>query len=475
MNNPEQTRRIDSRWELFIDEWLIHRMEGVTQRLHHPVPQETAMEWDRPWEGNTSADASIVADDDRYRLYYRGSHTLDDPYRMTHEFLCYAESSDGIHWERPELNLMEFQGSKKNNIIRGKSSTFIGPASAYMLEVFKDNNPKVPESERYKATTGERDYGFYGWISSDGIRWRLFQEEPFFPDTRSYDWTQTSFWDPHRMKYFTYLRGYRQIGGKEVTNIMLTPSRKRWRDVRYCTSDDFVHWSEPVMVNFDPPLSKDEQFYTTTLKPYFRAPHLLIGLPKRYMPQRKKLLGQPHGGLSDGALIMSRDGYHFKRWGEAFLRPGLDQKNWFTRNMSPARGILQTSPEEISIYWTEHYHHSEPSRLRRGTIRTDGFVSVHAGYDGGDLITHPVVFEGRSLVINFSTSAYGNVQVELQSPEGNAIEGFRMDECPLIYGDETAHEVSWEAGADVSRLSGKPVRMRFRLRDADLYALRFSS
>ena len=106
-------------------------------------------------------------------------------------------------------------------------------------------------------------------------------------------------------------------------------------------------------------------------------------------------------------------------------------------------------------------------------MRTDGFASVHADYAGGELITKPFIFNGRRLVINYSTSALGGVQVEVQSTEGSPIKGVTLAQCPIIYGDEIEHVVTWEGGADVDALSAQPIRLRFVVKDADLYSIRF--
>ncbi len=111
--------------------------------------------------------------------------------------------------------------------------------------------------------------------------------------------------------------------------------------------------------------------------------------------------------------------------------------------------------------------------MRRWTLRLDGFVSVHAPYAGGEFITKPLTFQGRQLVINYATSAMGSVRVEIQNEDGKPIEGFKLKECPEIFGDEIEHVVAWKGGSDVKGLEGKPVRLRFALRDADIYSIRF--
>jgi hypothetical protein len=89
------------------------------------------------------------------------------------------------------------------------------------------------------------------------------------------------------------------------------------------------------------------------------------------------------------------------------------------------------------------------------------------------MITKPLIFQGERLFINFATSAPGSVRVEIQDPDGKAIPGFALDEAEEQIGNEIEREVSWRAGNDVSALAGKPVRLRFVMKDADLYAMRF--
>ncbi len=103
----------------------------------------------------------------------------------------------------------------------------------------------------------------------------------------------------------------------------------------------------------------------------------------------------------------------------------------------------------------------------------DGFVSVQAPFSGGELVTKPVVFEGKKLVMNYSTSAAGSVSVELQTEFGKPIDGFTLADCGEIYGDEIERVVSWKGNSDLSKLASTPVRLRFVIRDGDLYSIRF--
>ena len=127
---------------------------------------------------------------------------------------------------------------------------------------------------------------------------------------------------------------------------------------------------------------------------------------------------------------------------------------------------------ELSLYSNERYYNGPGTKTRRYTYRIDGFVSVRARLSGGEFVTKPLVFAGSELVINFSTSAAGSVRAEIQDAQGHPLKGFAMADSAEIYGDEIEYRVKWKGDGDLSRLAGKAVRLRFILRDADLYSIR---
>ncbi|HOQ87242.1 MAG TPA: hypothetical protein PLQ89_16130, partial [Phycisphaerae bacterium] len=248
------------------------------------------------------------------------------------------------------------------------------------------------------------------------------------------------------------------------------------KNVARCTSKDFVNWTKSELLDYGP--VPTEHFYTNGIFQYERNPRLYIGLPMRFVhPRECKVIGfvpRETDGFSDAVFMSSHDGQHWHRcFMEAFIRPGLEPHNWGNAhiNQTPAWGILQTSPSELSIYWQEDAD-GIPS-LRRGTVRLDGFASINAGYDGGEVVTKPLIFKGNRLVLNVSTSAVAHVLVEIQDVDGKPIPGYTLAECPRIFGDELERPVGWKNGADVGSLAGKPVRLRFVLKDADVFAFRF--
>jgi hypothetical protein len=123
--------------------------------------------------------------------------------------------------------------------------------------------------------------------------------------------------------------------------------------------------------------------------------------------------------------------------------------------------------------WVEHYRHPT-IRLRRGSLRLDGFASVHAAPAGGELLTRPLRFKGSRLQINFRTSAAGSIRVAVLDRDGAEVRGFGLADCPEIYGNEIERGVLWQGEPDLGRLAGRPVRLRLVMKDADLYSLGFA-
>ena len=179
-------------------------------------------------------------------------------------------------------------------------------------------------------------------------------------------------------------------------------------------------------------------------------------------------------------FMSSRDALRFNVWPESFIRPGLRLRdNWFYGDNYQNWGIVETkstiagAPSELSFYVSEASHQGDSNRWRRYTLRIDGFVSVQAPLAGGELVTKPLRFAGDVLGMNFSTSAAGSIRVELQNLDGTPVEGFALEDSDEIFGDALGQEVLWNGSSDLSQLKGKPVRLRFVLKDADLYAIRF--
>ena len=439
---------IGSRLELFVDRFLIDKLDRLSLRMHSPRPAEKVLFFDKPWEGTGSYYVTVFKDDDRYRMYYRGAGYRHRDRELTHQLTCYAESQDGIRWTKPELGLIEFAGSKKNNIVWDGVGT-------HNFAPFKDTRPYCKPDEKYKALAGmKRDGGLFACKSPDGIHWSLICEKPVITQG-AFDSQNLAFWSELEQQYVSYFR----------------VNSKGFRAIGRCSSKNFRTWTDPVEI--DTGNAPREHFYTNATTPYFRAPHIYFSFPKRFYPQRKAIADYKQSGVSDGIMMTSRNGVRFDRtFLEAFVRPGRHPNNWTDRNNSAAWGVVPTGPDEISMYYLQHYKHPS-AHMRRMVLRTDGFVSVHADGRKGELITKPFRFQGKELVVNYATSAAGSLRVELQDVSGKPVSGHSMDKSVELYGDEIRRVVRWKDGSDVSKLAGTPVRLRVVLRDADLYSIRF--
>ncbi len=449
---------IGARRELFVDRLLIDRLEGARLVLHAPQPREIVLKFDQPWEGLYCGYETVLKDGDLFRFYYRGMpvarHTLDV------EVTCVAESRDGINWTRPKLGLFEVQGTKDNNVVLARHR------GCHNFAPFVDANPAAPADQRYKALGGTGEPGLIAFASPDGIHWRELQAEPVITKG-AFDSQNNAFWSESEKQYVCYFRVFRE--------------GTRW--IARTTSQDFIEWTEPVDLELD---GKPRQhLYTNQIDPYVRAPHLYLGLPTRFLPRPRvvtdeepRRIGTPKewdyvNDCTDILLASARGGADFKRtFLEAYIRPGFDLENWTSRANYAARGIVQTGERELSLY-VKHHSGYPSNHVRRYTLRPDGFVSVSGPYAGGQMITKPIAFSGSRLTINYSTSAAGGLRVELQTADGKPIDGFALADCPEIIGDRIEHTVSWKSGADLGKLAGQTVRLRFELKDADLYSLQF--
>ena len=482
---------IGSQRELFVDEFLIERKVDLELQLHSPVPQEVVMTRDAPWEGSGSTFETIFRDGEIIRLYYmgmeltnvNGSKLRDNPghTELRNAVVCYAESKDGVHWTRPELGLFDFNGSKANNIIW--DAAFLDN-----FVPFKDANPDCPPDERYKAVSSGKG-GLYALKSSDGIHWSYLQQDPIITRGK-FDTQNNAFWDPMREQYWCYVRDFHGPDGKPTDDTKIGV-----RDILVATSKDFRHWTEPRRLDYGD--SPDEALYVNGVRPYYRAPHLFVGFPLRYIDRpyspaalrdlpdpehrRARMAFSPRYGtvLTDGMFMSSRDGKKFHRWDEAFIRPGPQRKdNWVYGDGVMSIGLLETPAQdptaepELTLY-THEDHWKKPTRLRRNTLRIDGFVSLHARRPPGEFVSKLLTFTGSELSLNFATSAAGSIRVEIQDEAGQPVSGFSLADGDELFGDTINRTVSWHDRTDLSALAGRPIRLRMVLSDADLYSLKF--
>ena len=479
---------IGDKRQLFVDRLIIDHLDGVVLRLNEPVSGGVVLRIDKPWEGPANFGMSVIDIGDRLLMYYRG-WSLNDT-EDENGVGCVAESRDnGATWTKPVLNLIKRPDWPDNNIIISDEGE---PRFAFPSAPWVDTRPGVPVNERIKlilsaALSGEEHTAMYDpegpkrlifWASADGFTFRKLDPQPQMISElkNSFDGGNTMFWSEAEKQYVLY---YRWLDGPWGTGR---------RTVARSTSKDLMTWTPPVPMSYgDTPR---EQFYVNNTQPYFRAPQIYIAPAARFMEGRQAITGEQAAEIglkpigkhvyykdcSDAVLLTSRAGstVYDRLFMETFIRPGPGTSNWVSRSNYPLTGILPAGEDKIQMFVTRHYM-QESWHVERMLLRTDGFVSASAPWAGGEMVTRPFTFSGTELEINYRTGAPGFIRIEIQDADGKPVTGFTLNDCPEIIGDEIARIVTWKQGFNVSRLAGKPIRLRFVMKDAELFSFRFQN
>ncbi|MBQ8813031.1 MAG: hypothetical protein IJZ85_00840 [Lachnospiraceae bacterium] len=469
---------IGNRRELFVDLYLIDK-ERTTARewLHSPVRRECVMTNNAAWEANGWVYYTVFEDGDIFRMYYICFPMYNEE-RTAHKppffHICYAESKEGICWHKPNLGICEINGSTDNNVV-------VITNSMDAFHVFIDKNPDCSPQEKYKGIytkSGKRKKELWCMTSHDGIH---FKEGWMITDKGAFDSYNSVFWDENKNVYVCYAR-----------DVHDGADGKRVRDVRVLESKDFKNWSEPKPISYiDSPY--DFQMYTNGIQPYFRAPHIYVGFPTRYTERAEwtanydRLCGAEHRrwrmkfnrrfglAVTDGLFMCSRDGSNFRRFNEAFVRPGPESAmRWVYGDGYLAYGMLSTKAtvgdedRELSFYASANDWSDGPVQVFRYTLRMDGFVSRGAGFSGGKLVTKPFIFDGENLFVNFSTSAAGHMRIYFEDINGNIAGDYDSGE---LFGDSIDRMVDFKR--PLSDIKGQEVKMCVELYDAEIYSFQF--
>ena len=475
--------------QLFIDDHLIERMEGLKRTLHQPedtlanpviVPEE-------PWEHRRIPYGSVIwfPEEKKFKCWYLTLNIYDSRpgyrgYRKEHHipiqeaaYICYAESKDGVKWIKPELGLHAFRGSKQNNIVIPSPGTHFDSVSVmylphlkelpYRMMAFIGRWPYKEELVKKKwgdpPPFGIKQHGHYAFGSKDGIHWReLNDNEPVLRvSDRSMFW-----WDPQ----------------KGIFAGAAKRSHKNKRAQAYAWSHDMIQWTvTPDWIHKadqrDHPGDEGEAAYG------FPYGSQWVGFAEMRRVRRGKVGVVDHGTKINWELLTSRDGRRWDRPLRKMFFPDAGTNTWrhqvFKIFANPPierdgrlliyyGGKTGTVPIETGM---------KPFQaLCLATLRKDGFVSLDAGKMGGELLTRPFVFKGNVLVLNHSTKG-GRLRVEIQNTEGRIIPGYSLKDCQEVTGESLQHAVRWKKR--VSSLAGRSIRLRIALRDASLYSLRFES
>lgn len=464
--------------ELFWDNYLVdERKTSAFQRLIEPTLKETCYWLDQGDELNLVSYPCILKDDNGYKMYYIVWAIAEYP-KVSKYYMAVIESTDGINWTRPALDIYNHPELEINNVCFDDSDT---------LFVFYDKNPDCPSEEKYKAIgpypyekEGQRVVELWCYISPDGYH---FNRSHCIATDGHFDSLNTVHWSNGR--YVCYYRHFHTAEGEDTREW----NNEDIRDVRVMYSKDFKNWTKQKRIEFDD--GRDDPIYTNNVIPYERAPHILVGFPTRYCERKqwtentqqlksaklkKHLIDttEQRGGLAltDAIFMCSHDGEMWHRYNEAFMTPGYESEyNWIYGDCYPAYGFVDSGRETYYMY-TKDWHRSEgkPKPINRYEIRKDGFACYMADGEERVLVTKPIIFSGKDLHINFQTSAYGCIYVDVLDVDGNELS---KKESFEIYGNTIDRKITFADGTDFSEFADKPVRLRFRLRDAKIYSMKF--
>ncbi|MDO8587009.1 MAG: hypothetical protein Q7T82_08205 [Armatimonadota bacterium] len=474
---------LGSQRHMFIDDMLVSNRQNVTFRVHPPELRTTMLRDERPWEN--ISEYSCVIDDNRkeYKMYYGNTGKLNG--------VCLVTSKDGINWERPTLGIHEFDGSKENNIVIDGVSTgsvFFDPHDPDPSRRYKYFACQIADDKPDTKTTE----GMVIYTSPDGIHFTKNEVVllPFNADSQA-----VMFWDHYINKYVCYFRGSTEETGRIVVRGETDDPMKPWP---YTPSPNpnwhnheipFVSTELPTVLKSDADDPSDTDIYGNQVFLYPWAYKVYLAFPTCYYHYRgdrtyMSPIGPGNVGVGEVQLAVSRDGIKWTR----YRRPQYIKHGWYQEHYCYWPWAFQGMVRgDNKIY---QYVRIRPTTHGGGEFMKDGkrlfmqvaifeqqpdrFVGAEFDYKGGTLTTEPFTFQGNRLSLNVDTGGMGEGRVAFLTADGKPLPGFDTKDCDIVNGDWFDKTVSWNRGKnDVSSLAGKPVRLRFEMRGAVLYALQF--
>jgi len=443
-------------WRLFVDDHWIADKTNVKRAYHafKKHPANPVMVADKPWEGATAYLYGTVLPAETgngYRMWY---HSWDGEYRI-----LYAASPDGTKWHKPDLGLVEYKGSRKNNILlRRTHEDHIPQVIHTPWETDPNRQYKLINFDYGRTPPKHTVTGYWGAYSPDGIHWTDTAKNPVFPDHPGD--VGCFVWDPRAKRYTGYPKTFADVRGfrRRSTGYTATTSFEKWPPNRLIMVPDEYddRWVEKPGQHTD--------FYGLS---GFAYESMYIGF---------LWIFRITDGKNDGPifveLVTSHDGVDWRRQEEP--RPPIlplapdgawDDGMLFTPNHPLVEG------DTIRLYYggfdvTHGFRGSAAVGL--ATLRKDGFASLDAGQNTGTVTTRKTTSSRSQLRVNYRT-ADGWVKVELLDETGNTIPGYTSRDCNPLTGDNTNQTVSWK---DTKTLPAqtKPIQIRFILKNASLYA-----
>ena len=466
--------KIDTQRQLFVDDYLIADSSNLTRRLHQPERHSANPVLrlrEKPWEQGFGHSVFVMRDEKsgKFRMWYNLRHFVQDENGLRYRGpTCYAESADGIRWIKPELGVFKYGDDKNNNITLPQ-----GTIDGLFYE------PDEPdENRRYKALVwhdpgDQKEYapreGFYLYWSPDGIHWQGDNQRCVMPNgqgTNFPDEPLSGVGDTTNFRWDTKLKKY-------VANLKILFRSPTLRTVGHCESDDLIHWTRPRMtIHRDGLDEPDTQMYEHVTFPY---ESMWIGFPRAMHTERT---GWKQVEVE---LSCSRDGRHWTRAcrGQRFLPLGPED-GWDSDYLIPGRpgapflidgqlrfyywGTRRTDKRDDSkdVRWSMH--------IGLATLRRDGFVSLDAGDEPGKVVTRPLTFAAKALLVNAEVADGGYLKAELQTAAGEPVEPYTLGQCKPVTGDVTAAPVAWQDKQAIEHPPDTSLRLVFELKNAKLYS-----
>jgi hypothetical protein len=488
MQADEKEQDIGFVKQIFVDDLIISSTHGVARTLHQGKKfTEPVIVPDQPWEGQRVYTYGTVHFDQGsglFRMWYlarlgRGHQHRAPGLNMPFgDVTLYATSKDGINWEKPNLGLHEFDGTRENNIIH-----YFHTPSVIVEDTASDrpwiHGPRSDPDKRYKmagCNVDEMDY--WAAYSADGIKWTDYPNNPIL----KYEDTITVTSDPATGDYLAFHRCPAEVRGFGRRVIFLSTSR------------NFKRWSTPELI-FAPDYKDDTwvtepgqrtEFYGMSGFPYDRGQFLgflQVFKINKYndfsLPNNAPIGEQsPDDGPIDTQLTHSRDGRDWKRFEDR--SPLIPRGEPGSFDAGCILGVCNPPviyKDEIWVYYsainTTHGGALPPKRITigRASWRLDGFVSLDGEPTGGVVETVPLVVPIGHLEVNADASQ-GSLAVELLSEIGEPLSGYEHQDCQEISSDSVRHMIRWQKH-DLLPTS-QPVRLRFHLKNSKLYSFRIN-
>lgn len=441
---------------LFLDAMVVEEQSKLSRVFHSARKYERnpVITKDKPWEGwGPYLYGTVMWDGGKLRMWYQCIEQGDRA--------CYAESSDGLRWMKPELNLVEFEGSKANNL-------FVEKNQCHIPSVIRVRDPKDPEQRWFMLCHG-RQIGAHAAFSPDGLNWAWHESTSGKSLFETFD-VINAFWDPYNQRYTAT---YKTVN-------------RRHRAVGIALSEDGVTWTKPVQGavfgadDLDP---DPTQIYGMPVFPY---QGMYIGLPWIYHSRWIKYgkytdpqvmyeaqVGSPC--TVDVQMAWSWDLISWTRTPkrEPFIALG-PAGSFDCCQIYTARAPVIVGDELWFYYGGFNKLHDQNSNtvgaIGLAKLRLDGFCSMRARSDEGWFISRREVFRTPKVIINAATTADGYVTAELLDRNNNVIEGFSREECILFTGDSVRAELSWKTKAFSQEELSRDRKIRFYMKNADLYS-----